>query len=82
MKLHKCGVCVYWGLNGLVKLKTTFAVYREFTTLCNHTVFQLVLSDAVLQRNYFYMFMILYAATDQSAVWGSASDCQSTLCHT
>jgi len=35
MKLHKCEVCVYWGLNGLVKLITTFAVYREFTTLCN-----------------------------------------------
>jgi len=48
MKLHKCEVCVYWGLNGLVKLITTFAVHKEFTTLCNHTVFPLVLSDSVL----------------------------------
>jgi len=28
------------------------------------------------------MFMILYAATDQSAVWGSTSDCQSTPWYT
>jgi len=36
----------------------TVAVYKEFTTLCNHTAFQLVLSDSVLQRNYYYIFIL------------------------